>query len=38
MHVYRGYTEDSVDIVDEYISDIIYLSSIYTHLYTLLGY
>ena len=36
--IYRGYTEDTVDIVDEYISDFIYSSSVYTHLYISLGY
>ena len=38
MCIYGGYMEDTVDKVDEYISDFICFSSIYTHLYTLLGY
>ena len=37
MCTYRGYAEDTVDKVDEHINDFIYFSSIYTHLYTLLG-
>ena len=33
MHIHRRYTEDTVDKVDEYISDLIYFSSI-LHIYT----